>query len=181
MADEEDCDDDSKCTDNGICSFGKCQCTGTYLHIGVCYILYVPSICTVYMQVYIQTNRGIICNLVFAVVTSHMNLCGLFNLSTKNGLVGTYLVTSNKVYQSVLKMLKFEKVTWAGPNCTTHNHLYFHSFSLVFYGLMTVSFIQLFFCIRKDTQINRFHLKGRGSAQPIKSEISPQLSISYQS
>ena len=31
MADEEDCDDDSKCTDNGICSFGKCQCTGTYL------------------------------------------------------------------------------------------------------------------------------------------------------
>ena len=33
MADEEDCDDDSKCTDNGICSFGKCQCTGTYLHI----------------------------------------------------------------------------------------------------------------------------------------------------
>lgn len=68
MVDEEDCDDDSKCTNDGICSFGKCQCT----------------------------------------------------------------------------------VTWAGPNCTTHNHLYFHSFSLVFYGLMTVSFIQLFFCIRAE-------------------------------
>jgi len=47
------------------------------------------------------------------------------------------------------------KVTWAGPNCTTHNHLYFHSFSLVFYGLMTVSFIQLFFCIRNDTQFSQ--------------------------
>lgn len=41
-------------------------------------------------------------------------------------------------------------VIWAGPNCTTHNRVYFHSFSLVFYGLMTVSFIQLFFCIRAE-------------------------------
>ena len=54
--------------------------------------------------------------------------------------------------------LNANKVTWAGPNCTTHNHLYFHSFSLVFYGLMTVSFIQLFFCIRNDTH---FFQKGR--------------------
>ena len=84
------------------------------------------------------------------------------NQNIKNGLVGTYLVTSNKVYQSVLKMLKFGKVTWAGPNCTTHNHLYFHSFSLVFYGLMTVSFIQLFFCIRKDTQSTVITLKLEG-------------------
>merc|ERR1711935_232580 len=28
-------------------------------------------------------------------------------------------------------------VTWAGRNCTDQNHLYFHSFSLVFYALMT--------------------------------------------
>ena len=39
-------------------------------------------------------------------------------------------------------------VTWAGRNCTDQNHLYFHSFSLVFYALMTVSMVQLVLCIR---------------------------------
>jgi hypothetical protein len=39
-------------------------------------------------------------------------------------------------------------VTWAGRNCTDQNHLYFHSFSLVFYALMTVSMVQLILCIR---------------------------------
>jgi len=43
-------------------------------------------------------------------------------------------------------------VTWAGRNCTDQNHLYFHSFSLVFYALMTVSMVQLVLCIRAEYQ-----------------------------
>ena len=124
-------------------------------------------LCTVYMQVYIQTNQGCLYNMHFGFCCSDLTheLVWSFqfiNQHIKNDLVGTYLVTSNKVYQKCTKMLKFEKVTWAGPNCTTHNHLYFHSFSLVFYGLMTVSFIQLFFCIRKDTQFTVFTSKVEG-------------------
>ena len=166
MADEEDCDDDSKCTDNGICSFGKCQCTGTYLHIRAVGPLSFQSnvMYRLYAGIYLDKPRY---NMQFGFRCSDLThepvwSFQFINQNIKNGLVGTYLVTSNKVYQSVLKMLKFEKVTWAGPNCTTHNHLYFHSFSLVFYGLMTVSFIQLFFCIRKDTQSTVITLKLEG-------------------
>jgi len=42
------------------------------------------------------------------------------------------------------------QVDWAGPNCTKHNDLYFHSFSIIFYVLTTISFVQLFFCIRSE-------------------------------
>lgn len=43
-------------------------------------------------------------------------------------------------------------VTWSGQNCTDQNRLYFHSFSLVFYALMTVSLVQLIMCIRAEYQ-----------------------------
>jgi len=42
------------------------------------------------------------------------------------------------------------QVDWAGPNCTKHNDVYFHSFSIIFYLLTTISFLQLFFCIRSE-------------------------------
>lgn len=42
------------------------------------------------------------------------------------------------------------QVDWAGPNCTKHNEVYFHSFSIIFYVLTATSFVQLFLCIRAE-------------------------------
>ena len=75
---------------------------------------YPFRLCTVYMQVYIQTNQGCLYNMHFGFCCSDLTheLVWSFqfiNQHIKNDLVGTYLVTSNKVYQKCTKNVEIRK------------------------------------------------------------------------